>query len=670
MWNQFVSAAIAQTPGFALKSAHLIRETQDLLMSRKHLFVFEFALLAGLLSPQGALAQTNDLSGRTADSIRKILTLVANHQLRSLADGAYPTCYSLNAAGKAAKPIGLEWDYAWGLNLYGLLRVSEVTGDANIENFALNHNLVAARYYSWLLGLTSTCTNAAGAPQNTAGFYAGTVLADFFAFDVPLAGQYDPGGSMATAVLEGALRHATGPTPEQIQVAHRMSNYLSNVQSRLPDGTLYRPDLANAIWADDLYMNCPFLIRWYEFTGDTNLLNDAARQIINVAGYLEDTNGLWFHGYYVASQRVNGIKWGRANGWAMLATTEVLSLMPTNHPAFPNLLGILRRHIEAVKSVQQSSGMWRQILDYNNAANWDETSATAMFACCIARAVNRGWIDPTNMLVAHQAFVGLCKNITPGGNINETCQLTLLGTTASYYLGRHRPANDMHGRGPVMLAGAEILSGQIAPPAGALTVSKSGSVTSVSWPVALTNYVLETTTNLITWTQFTGDIAVANSRSLVTDPTSSQRFFHLRPPWSPDYEAELLSYPAYITNGATNVLSSDLKAGGGVWLAFNAQAVGQSIEFVLPDVPAGAYRVSLTYRADKARGQHSLQVDGVTLGSVIDQYRLSSAFLTTNFGTINFSSAGNHPVRLTVTGKNAASSAYTLSADKFTLTPQ
>jgi unsaturated rhamnogalacturonyl hydrolase len=421
----------------------------------KYFSVLECVLL-GLLLSNAAGAQTNDFSGQTSNSIRNVLTLVANHQLRPIADGAYPVCYTIKGARAAAKPVGLEWDYPWGLDLYGLLRAGEATGDTNINNFMLNHNLIVARYCSWLVGLQSTCTNSAGAPQNLASFYNGTALRDFFTPYGP--GKFDPGGSMTSAILEGALQQAAGPAPEQVQVAGRMSDYITHVQRRLPDDTFFRPGWGNTIWADDLYMSCPFLTRWYEFTGDTNLLDDAARQIINMAGYLQDTNGFWFHGYFVGSRRVNGFKWGRANGWAMLATTEVLSVMPTNHPAFTILLDILRRHIAAVAAVQQPSGMWRQILDYDNRANWEETSCTAMFAYCIARAVNRGWIEPSNISLARNAFVGICKKITPAGGINGTCQLTLIGTSASYYLKRARPPNDMHGRGPVMLAGAEILS--------------------------------------------------------------------------------------------------------------------------------------------------------------------------------------------------------------------
>ena len=40
---------------------------------------------------------------------------------------------------------------------------------------------------------------------------------------------------------------------------------------------------------------------------------------------------------------------------------------------------------------------------------------------------------------------------------------------------------------------------------------------------------------------------------------------------------------------------------------------------------------------------------------------------TATWGTVTFSSSGSHKFRLTVTGKNSASSSYVLSADQFTL---
>jgi hypothetical protein len=163
-------------------------------------------------------------------------------------------------------------------------------------------------------------TNTLASASQLAKFQTtNAVLGPFFQL-----GKLDNCGSMTQQLLEGALRHGGGPTIQQLQMAMVTANYISAGQTRLPDGTLYRPADQNAVWADDLYMSCPFLIRWYQYTGDTSYLDDAARQVMNIAGYLQDANGLWFHGYYLTTHSVNGIKWGRGNGWALVSTVEVL----------------------------------------------------------------------------------------------------------------------------------------------------------------------------------------------------------------------------------------------------------------------------------------------------------------------------------------------------------
>ncbi len=105
--------------------------------------------------------------------------------------------------------------------------------------------------------------------------------------------------------------------------------------------------------------------------------------------------------------------------------------------------------------MQAYDGMWRQVLDKPEL--WEETSCTAMFAYGIARAANRGWINATNMAVARKAFAGIAKNVTADGAVNGTCQGTNIGQDLDFYRNRLRPDDDPHGRGPVLLAGTEIL---------------------------------------------------------------------------------------------------------------------------------------------------------------------------------------------------------------------
>ncbi len=211
------------------------------------------------------------------------------------------------------------------------------------------------------------------------------------------------------------------------------------------------------LWIDDLYMGCPYLIRWAKYTKDEKWITDAAKHIINMASRVQDKDGLWFHAYFENEQRHNGHKWGRANGWAMVATAEVLSAMKDDHPERAKLLEILKRHIDGAKAVQPASGVWRQIL--NREDLWEESSVTSMFAYSIARAVNRGWIEAANLEVARKAFAGVCANyITPTGVVKGTCEGTSIGIDYEYYAMRKRPDDDHHAPGVVLLAGSELLA--------------------------------------------------------------------------------------------------------------------------------------------------------------------------------------------------------------------
>jgi rhamnogalacturonyl hydrolase YesR len=603
--------------------------------------------------------------GLSDSSISNVITAVANHWQHTLADGYYPGSNSLkipfSSAQSATKPTGLAWAYDWGVNLYGQMRVREATGNTNWENFALNHNLICGRYYAWLVSLTNTLTSTTSLPnfQST-----NAVFGDYF-----VSGRLDYCGSMTAQLLEGVMWHASGPTIQQLQLATATGNYISFQQARLTDGTFWRPTDQGAIWSDDLYMGCSFLVRWYQYTGNTNVLNDAVLQVTNMSRYLQDASGLWFHGYYTNTHAVNGIKPARPNGWAMLATAEVLAIMPTNHPARTNVLNILRRHITGVEAVQATNGMWRQVLDLPTA--WEETSASALFACCIARAVNYGWIDPTNMAVARKAFAAIAQmEVSPAGVISNICPGMNLSTSVAYYTNSLSPqTDDSHGPGAVMLAGTELL---LSPK---LNIAAAGNSAAISWNAGLTNFTLQTSTNLTTtsWSTWTNPFVITNWQGITVDSNTPCRFFRLcsqspgYPPTPLNFEAESL---ARVTNGATATVFSDTNASGGYYITLNSGTVGNYIEFTLSNAPAGTYHLKLVFRSNSNCSQISLKLDGNPLGGTLDEYWPTSVYPLWDFGPVTFVSTGNHAVRLTVAGKNVASSSYTITADKFMLVPQ
>jgi len=124
------------------------------------------------------------------------------------------------------------------------------------------------------------------------------------------------------------------------------------------------------------------------------------------------------------------------------------------------------------------------------------------------------------------------------------------------------------------------------------------------------------------------------------------------------------------SSGATTSTASDSGASGGVWLALNATNAGPFMDLTTPSLPAGTYSVQFTYKSNTTRGQHTVTVDGAQVGGTVDQYATTQNFITVTLGNVAFGTAGTHTIRMTVTGKNSASSNFILSADKFTFVGQ
>jgi hypothetical protein len=132
------------------------------------------------------------------------------------------------------------------------------------------------------------------------------------------------------------------------------------------------------------------------------------------------------------------------------------------------------------------------------------------------------------------------------------------------------------------------------------------------------------------------------------------------------WEAEALNP---VASGATTRLDADAGTSLGTWLALLSTGAGQYVQFTLPNVPAGTYRLKMKYKQHVNRGILTLAVNGTLLGNPLDQYNSATAFPEVSFGIVTLPTTGNHVVRLTCTGKHLSSGAFTLSADTFTLEP-
>jgi len=121
------------------------------------------------------------------------------------------------------------------------------------------------------------------------------------------------------------------------------------------------------------------------------------------------------------------------------------------------------------------------------------------------------------------------------------------------------------------------------------------------------------------------------------------------------------------TTGSGQVITpaTDTAAPGGTWVKIASTAVGQWIQFTTPSIPAGTYSLSFVCRTAPTRAQHNVTIDGTQVGTTVDQYAAISGYPTVAIGSVTFGTTGTHTIRLTATGKNAASSDFQISAAQF-----
>jgi rhamnogalacturonyl hydrolase YesR len=329
--------------------------------------------------------------------------------------------------------------YEWGVAYAGMLSAAAATGDSRFSDF------VAQRFtlFSHALALfrAADAGGGAGPGRNPVrGLTSPHALDDI--------------GAMAAAIIK-ARRAGVGPDLQP--VIDTADAFLSHGQFRLPDGTLARHwPIPETVWADDMYMSVPALAQLGKLTGQTRYYDDAVRQVLQISQRLfVPAKGIYRHGWISGNPDNLDIYWDRANGWCMMAMTELLEVLPADHPGRDAVLEQLRAQIRGIAALQSSGGLWHQLLDRPD--SYLETSGSAMFVFSIAHAINRGWISPVYGSLAQVGWNAVAGKVAADGEVDGTCVGTNFALDLPYYY--YRPASPYaaHGYGPVLLAGAELI---------------------------------------------------------------------------------------------------------------------------------------------------------------------------------------------------------------------
>ena len=162
----------------------------------------------------------------------------------------------------------------------------------------------------------------------------------------------------------------------------------------------------------------------------------------------------------------NGIPWSRGNGWVIFSLSELLMVLPEDHPDHAALLQHFIDLTEGYLALQDEHGLWHQVLDEPD--TYPESSATAMFVCAFSRGVRLGWY-PDSLRTraeasAERAWLGLAEQAADRhGNLYGVCQGSGFSFSRSYYRTLGWRFNDTHGIGIVMLAGVERMKAKNTP---------------------------------------------------------------------------------------------------------------------------------------------------------------------------------------------------------------
>lgn len=324
--------------------------------------------------------------------------------------------------------------YEWGVTYSAMLLAGEVTGDASYTDYS-------KKRIEFIAGLYSHFEKMEGDK------HALHSIVD--------PGALDDCGALCAAFIKA---ERAGLNADINPMVTNFMDFIMNREFRLADGTLARNrPLKNTLWLDDLYMSVPAIVQMGKKTGEQKYYDEAVNLIKLFSDRMFNENkGLYMHGWVEGMDVHPEFHWARANGWALLTKVEVLKALPVDHPGREFVLELLRKHIRGLASLQSGSGFWHQLLDKND--SYLETSATAIYAYCIAAAVNEGWIDDLAYApMALLAWNAVATMVNENGQVEGTCVGTGMAFDPAFYY--HRPVNKFaaHGYGPVIAAGAEII---------------------------------------------------------------------------------------------------------------------------------------------------------------------------------------------------------------------
>ncbi len=181
------------------------------------------------------------------------------------------------------------------------------------------------------------------------------------------------------------------------------------------------------LWDDTVYMLSMFLLEMYRLTGDEKYVGEFVTQFnVHNKELTDEKSGLWVHGWDADNEdyndgcsilgwpdkttRKSSQIWARGNGWVGMALSDALNTISNKSKYRKTLEKALVHYVQSVAPFQnKQTGYWYTLITLpDNPKNYEESSATAMFAYTIINGIKLNLLDKKKYLpIAEQSYKGL-----------------------------------------------------------------------------------------------------------------------------------------------------------------------------------------------------------------------------------------------------------------------
>lgn len=251
-----------------------------------------------------------------------------------------------------------------------------------------------------------------------------------------------------------------------IKAADQLMEQLYTQPRTSDSGYWHKKVYTSQMWLDGIYMADVFQLQYAHMFFEQQLTNDGIKQFLLAYNHTYDPKtGLLYHGWDESKNKIwansrTGTSpgfWGRGIGWYFMALADGIDYVPQPYPLHDSLVTIFKNLAMSIAKYQdEKTGLWFQVVDKGDSlGNWNETSASAMFAYAFLKGYKRGLLDISFKTIALKAFNGLKNNYL---YFDEEGKIYLTGTVKvgtlnfkssdgsySYYVSVDRRVNDFKG---------------------------------------------------------------------------------------------------------------------------------------------------------------------------------------------------------------------------------